>query len=101
MPVNTERALDSSEARAFLGCFDDDVFFFLAVGVAASVFSVLFATVFAAVALTTVWCEAELDEVFALAVWAGQRVDDWHDVILKQPTTKFCLKANMINRNSG
>jgi hypothetical protein len=37
-----------------LGGFDDDVFFFFAVGVAASIFSVLFAASFAAVALTTI-----------------------------------------------
>jgi hypothetical protein len=82
VPVNTECALDSSEARAFLGCFDDDVFFFLAVGVGSSVFSVLFAASFAAVALTTVWGETEFDEVFALAVWAGQCKCDRHVVIL-------------------
>jgi hypothetical protein len=55
VPVNTEGALDSTETRAFLGCFDD-VFFFLAVGVAASVFAVLLAAVFAAVALSAVGC---------------------------------------------
>jgi hypothetical protein len=87
MPVYSEGALDSTEARAFLGGFDDNVFFDFAVGVAASVFSVLFAASFATVALTTVGCEAEFDKVLALAVWAGQRVGDWHDVILKQPTT--------------
>jgi hypothetical protein len=54
MPVYSEGALDSTEARAFLGGFDDNVFFDFAVGVAASVFSVLFAASFATVALTTV-----------------------------------------------
>jgi hypothetical protein len=46
--VNTEGALDSSEARAFLSGFDDDVFFFLAVGVCSWIFAVFFAAVFAA-----------------------------------------------------
>jgi hypothetical protein len=91
MTVHTERALDSTEAWAFLGCFDDDVFFFFTVSVASSVFSVLFAASFAAVALSAVGSEAEFDEIFALAVRAGQRVRDWHAVILKQPTTKSCL----------
>jgi hypothetical protein len=44
--VNTEGALDSSEARAFLSSFDD--VFFLAVGVCSWIFAVLFAAVFAA-----------------------------------------------------
>jgi hypothetical protein len=70
MTIHTEGALDSTKTRAFLGCFDDDVFFFFVVGVTASVFSVLFAAVFATVALSAVGGEAEFDEVFALAVRA-------------------------------
>jgi hypothetical protein len=56
MAIHTEGALDSTKTRAFLGGFDDDVFFFLAVGVASSVLAVLFAASFAAVALSAVWC---------------------------------------------
>jgi hypothetical protein len=64
MTIHTERALDSTEARAFVvrmharrdAGFDDDVFFFFAVGIAASVLAVLFAAVFAAVALSGIGC---------------------------------------------
>lgn len=82
MPVKAEGALQTSEARAFLAGLDDDVFFFLAVGVAASVLAVLLAAGFAAVALPAVGSEAEFDEVFAVAVWAGQGDRDGHEVIL-------------------
>ena len=87
MAIHSKGALDSTKARAFLAGFDDNVFFGFAVGVAASVLAVLLTAVFAAVALSAVGCEAEFDEVFALAVWAGQCVRDWHGIILKQPTT--------------
>ena len=56
-------------------------------GVTAGVFTVLFATGFAAVALSSVWGETEFEEVIALAVWAGQGDGDWHGDILTPPTT--------------
>jgi hypothetical protein len=65
-----------------LGGFDDDVFFFFAVGVTSSILSVLFAASFAAVALTTIGGEAEFEEVVALAVWASQGMGDRHGYIL-------------------
>jgi hypothetical protein len=61
------------------------------VGVIAGVFTVLFAAGFAAVALSSVWGEAEFEEVIALAVWAGQGDGDGHENILTPPTTKTMI----------
>jgi hypothetical protein len=76
--VYTDAALQSSEAAAFLAGFDDDFAGVLAVGVGSWVLAVLFATVFAAVALSAVGRVAVFDEVFVVAVWAGQGLADRH-----------------------
>ena len=47
----------------------------------------LFATSFAAVALSSIWGKTEFEEVIALAVWAGQGDSDGHEDILTPPTT--------------
>jgi hypothetical protein len=54
-----------------LAGFDDNLFLFVAVGVGTWVFSVLFATGFAFVALSAVWGETVFEEVFTLAVGAS------------------------------
>ena len=56
VPFNTESALQTAQARAFLAGVDDDFFLFWAVGVATRVFAVLFLAGFATVALSAVWC---------------------------------------------
>ena len=53
----------------------------------------LFAASFATIALSSVWDEAEFEEVIALAVWAGQGDSDGHEDILTPPTT-----SNQTNR---
>ena len=87
MAINTKSALKAAQTRAFLAGFDDDVACFLAVSVTARIFTVLFAASFAAVALSSVWGEAEFEEVIALAVWTGQSDSDGHGDILTPPIT--------------
>jgi hypothetical protein len=85
MTVYTEAALQPSEAAAFLAGFDDDFVGVLAVGVGSWVLAVLFATVFAAVALSAVGRVAVFDEVFVVAVWAGQGLGDRHKSFYNHP----------------
>jgi hypothetical protein len=59
---------------------EDGLLFLVGVGVAARVLAVLFATGFAAVALSAVGGVAVLEEVFALAVGAGQGDLNRHQV---------------------
>jgi hypothetical protein len=84
MAVHAEGALDSSEAGAFLGGVEDDVFFSLAVTVRSGLFAVLFAALEATVALPSVFDVTVAFEVVAAAVGAGQgdRLGDWHRSIL-------------------
>lgn len=80
LAAHPEGAGESAQARAFLVGVEDGLFFLVGVGVAARVLAVLFATGFALVALSAVGCESVLEEVFAVAVGAGQGDLNRHQV---------------------
>jgi hypothetical protein len=94
LTVHTKSSFYASKTRTFLAGFDDDVFFFLAVGVGAGVFTVLFVAGFAFVALSAVWCESEFDEGIALAEWASEGNCNGHEIIL-HPTTTHLQVLNL------
>lgn len=82
--VHPEGALDASQAGAFLGGVEDDVFFGLAVAVRSGLLAVLSATILAVVALSAVFDVTVAFEVVAAAVGAGDgdRLGDGNQSIL-------------------
>ena len=81
--ADTESALKTSGAGAFLVGVEDDGFFCVAVTAFSGVFAVLFVAVEAVVALPAVVGVAVAFEAVALAVRAGQGDRDGHENILQ------------------
>ena len=80
LAAHTKGASQTTQARAFLLCIKDGLFFLITVGVASWVLSVLFVAGAAFVALSAVGRESVFDEVVAGTVWAGQGDGNWHVV---------------------